>query len=257
MANLAVITGINGKHLQLLSKIYNWPQRVAAYDRFKMAQLAVERQRAAEMTELRHARAANDLLQKAMSYFDENPNDLNPKVALEMAELGMKYGRISVGLLGDKPGTNAQVSHQTNIAISNSTTSTNAEQAIVIGGASGGGQAGQSSGLGNQGDVSLVDKTLKTKMKQPSELLSVLGILQSAGALQAAVNPKDERLEDDDSGSIVDIYEADGLVVDPSGNVHAKGDWRPIVVASDEPEDPPAEGSILSFVQTQGGLGDG
>lgn len=199
LARLSEHCGVPGKLLNILARIYHWMMRVKCFDMQKEREIALKRQRRAEELEYKHSRAANELLEQAMKYIKEHPAQLNPKVAIQMVELGMKYGRISAGLLGDKPGTQSSVAHQTNIAISQSSTHNQADQMVIA-----------NMGSDNQGykdgrNISDVERRMADSMKDNSNLMSIINVLNRSGALSAAIKKTDndviEFVEDEEEGS--------------------------------------------------------
>lgn len=178
IGRLAERLNIPGRQLTMLSKIYHWAMRTRAFDNFKMREIALKKQRQAEELESKHAKYSNELLEQAITYLKQHPAQLNPKTALQMVEIGMKYGRISVGLAGDKPGSNASAVHQTNINVSQ--TNNSADQMLNMQQGAGGNDTAQ--GSKGSGHGSEVERQLANNMKDPSNLLSVLHVLNKSGA---------------------------------------------------------------------------
>jgi hypothetical protein len=211
IARLSELINVPGRLLNILSKIYHWAPRIKTYDMFKQRDISLRRARQAEELEGKHAKYSNDLLEQAIKYLKEHPGQLNPKTALQMVELGMKYGRISAGLLGDKPGAQGQGSavHQTNITLAQSTTHNQADQMVNI-------NAGDTQGQGTSGgNKSRVEQQLADNMKDNTTLASVLHVLNKSGAF-AAMKPREEKAQMTDSDGY-DIDDAEVIEVEVQG----------------------------------------
>lgn len=98
-------TNIAGRHLNALAKVYHWQLRCKAYDMNQKIIRERKRQYEIEQMESKHMRASSILLEQGLAYIEDHPEQLNPKVALQMVELAMKSGRLALGLNGDKPGS--------------------------------------------------------------------------------------------------------------------------------------------------------
>jgi hypothetical protein len=179
MASLAERLNINGKLVNILARIYHWSIRVKCYDLYKERELALRKRIVAEELEHKHSQYSNKLLEDALKWLDTHPASINAKTAMQMIEIGMKYGRISVGLLGDKPGAQSSAVHQTNISVSSSHTINEADQMIIANGG-----ANQSQGR-TQG--SAVERQMAANMQDPDNMMSILHVLNSSGALETAV----------------------------------------------------------------------
>jgi hypothetical protein len=208
MASLSETLNIPGRLISILARIYHWMTRVRCFDMYKEREIALRRRKVAEELENKHAKYSNDLLESAMKYLHDHPAALNPKTALQMVEIGMKYGRISVGLQGDKPGAQSAAVHQTNIAISQSNNLNEADQ-MVINNVGGGTQ-----GLKDKSQLSAVERKLADSMKEPSNLMSVLHVLTKSGAFEATVKNenKDKNADTDENG----FDDADVIDVTPN-----------------------------------------
>ncbi len=205
IARLAEQINASGKLLSILSKIYHWPVRVKAYDAQKSIEIQLKKQRVVEELENKHSKYSNDILEQAINYLNKNVSKIDPKIALQMIELGMKYGRISVGLLGDKPGTQAHMSqggvHQTNIAISQTNSHNEAGQMLNVNNV-----GGDNQGRGGQ-NGSAVERRLGSNMKDQSQLMSVLHVLNASGAFKAAALPETGIDKEDDEETKYDMYD--------------------------------------------------
>lgn len=178
IAKLADNMKVPGRLLTILSKIYHWTPRTKAFDIYKARQFELQKAKQREQLESKHAKTANELLEQALSYIQKHPNALNPKVALQMIELGMKYGRISVGLQGDKPGTANAPSYQTNIAIHQSNTINEADQMINV----------TDNSVKQGGKPSEIERKFSEKMQDNSTLVSILHVLNKSGAFTEAAS---------------------------------------------------------------------
>ena len=206
IAKLAELHNISGRILTTLSKIYHWSLRCKSFDFFKIREISLKKQHQAEELECKHSKYSNELLEQAIKYLKEHPSQLDPKVALQMVEIGMKYGRISVGLLGDKPGSSASAVHQTNINVSQ--TNNTADQMLNM-------QTGASGNDTNQGSKgsgcgSDVERQYANNLKEESNLVSILHVLNKSGAFKNAISPEDKdkqvgKDEGDDFSDVIDI----------------------------------------------------
>ena len=138
------------------------------------------------------------LCQKAFDYLNKNFANLNPKEALQALELGLKYSRISSGLLPDKPG-NAVAGNQTNLSIYNTTTHNNADQLLNV---------NANMGPTGQGVGSAVERQLHEDMKKEDNILSVLHVLQASGAMKSAIHT--DLKDNGDSEGLGIIIDAEG-----------------------------------------------
>ena len=91
------------KHLNALAKCYHWQLRVKAYDKYKEQQKQLIRNNEIEKLEERHSKSAKKLMQQAVDYLLLHPEQLSPKVALQMYELATKHERLALGLDPTKP----------------------------------------------------------------------------------------------------------------------------------------------------------
>lgn len=203
IAKLSENLNVSGKLLNILSKIYHWMIRVKAFDVYKEREIAGRKFRQAEELENIHAAYSNQILEEAVKYLSDNIKQLNPKVAVQMVELGMKYGRISAGLLGDKPGTQAGAAHQTNIAIQQSNTHNEADQMINVDTGS-----GVDANMSRNKSQSAVERQLSDDMKDPNTMVRILNVLNKSGAFAQAVST--DKTVDDNT-----IDEGDDIELDP------------------------------------------
>lgn len=104
ITKLANSSTIEGKILNTLSKAYHWQLRCKAYDAYRAMER--EKKRLFEMSKLesKHSEAAASLLERSLAYIEDHPEQLNPKVALQMFQIAVKTGRLALGLSPDKPG---------------------------------------------------------------------------------------------------------------------------------------------------------
>ena len=190
LAGLARQLCIPGAVLSYISKVYSWPSRCALYDAYM--EMTVQKRRTQEVQILQndHLNMANKLCQKAFEFLTKNAANLTPKDALQMLDLGIKYSRVSLGLLPDKPGSVAAGS-QTNLSIYANTTNNTADNILNV-------NAGGNTT--NPGEGSSVERQLQADIKQDSNLLSILHVLQASGAMKTAVH-----------ADLVDDGDLDGL----------------------------------------------
>lgn len=187
IAGLARELNIPAVTLTYISKIYHWSTRCKCYDSYM--EQAIQRRRAQEVAMLQsdHTKIAKKLCDKAFAYLDKNFDKLQPKEALQALELGIKYGRISAGLLGDKPGSTT--GSQTNFSFVQNTTN-NAEQLLQV----------------NTNSNNPVAKQLQEDIKQEDNLLAILHVLQASGAMKTAIH-SDLIANGEEGLDIVDIDE--------------------------------------------------
>lgn len=164
LAKLADNHGIASKFLHALSKVYHWQIRCKAYDIYQKMIRERKRQYAIEKLESRHSKAAELLLERGLAYVEEHPEQLTPKIALSMIEMGMKAGRLALGLSADKPGTGT--SGGTNININQNTGINTGAGSIEMN------QQNKAQSEGKNEDVNY--------------LQSILHILDSSGAFEQA-----------------------------------------------------------------------
>lgn len=102
LAKLSDSCGMSGVHLSYLSRIYHWQLRCIAFDHQKEVEKDCYRQQQIRDLENTHVEAAATLLQDAMDYFKKHPEQLNPKIAIQMVQTSVKVGRLALGLGGEK-----------------------------------------------------------------------------------------------------------------------------------------------------------
>jgi hypothetical protein len=208
IANVAIKLGVSGRLIQILSKIYLWAPRVQAYDAQKLKELNLQKEAEREHLESRHLEFSNKILEQAVAYLSKHDAALNPKIAVSMVELGMKYGRISAGLLGDKPGTQSAAIHtQTNISLSQSSTQ---ETEYMV-----------NTGTGNiqnqrQAAKSGTERQLADDLKDDGAMSNIIYVLQKSGALQQGVESFAKEIVDegDSTGDTDDSVGGSHLDVD-------------------------------------------
>lgn len=173
LAGLAKTHNISGALVANLAKIYHWSYRCQYFDYYMDREIARRKALEAQVLQSEHLKVANKLVEKALVYLDKNSAALKPKDALTMLELGLKFGRISLGMMGDRPGTQGSQT-QTSLAIYNNTTNNNADNIMQI-------------HTTAPSEKSQVESNLDAKMKENSTLLSVLNVLQQSGAMDVAL----------------------------------------------------------------------
>lgn len=159
LVKLAEKYQVPGKIFTALSKVYHWQLRCKLFDQYQAMVAARKRAYEVEKLENKHGSAAALLLEKGLAYLDAHPEQLNPKVALQMVEVGMKAGRLSLGLAGDK-------------ASSGSSTNINIQQTAATGGGS--------------VEVTQTTTTQTSTQADTEYLQSIVHILDKSGALDKA-----------------------------------------------------------------------
>lgn len=153
---------ILSKYVSALAKVYNWSLRCKVYDAIKSIEAERKRQYQIEKLSNRHSEVAAKMLEQGMEYLEAHPEQMNPKLALQMVETAMKAGRLALGLSGDKPGAEGAA---TNINIHQS-----------AGFATGGGEV-EMTQQGSQGGA---------KQADTDYLQSILHVLDTSGAFEQA-----------------------------------------------------------------------
>ena len=182
ISKLAEQFKLEGRVLNALAKVYHWQLRCRAYDAYKKTVRERKRQLEIQEMESKHTQASKTLLEAGLSYIEAHPEQLNPKVALQMIQVAMKAGRLSLGLNAEKPGTGDSAP---SIAIH------------------------QTTNTGTSGEVSVsseVNSGAKGDQVDTSYLQSIVHILDKSGALdQAKQNVIDaEYTEVDDHDAAVE-----------------------------------------------------
>lgn len=195
IARLAESTQMSGKQINALAKSYHWMSRAKAYDIFKQAEKAMLKQQAVESLESKHAAMSSELLEQAVGYLLQHPEQLSPKTAIDLAKLAIETGRLSVGLDPSKPngGANSRTANKTDINIINQ-------------------NAVSADGPITQGNISMsnVQKQAQENSQDVSNLQSILHVLNASGAFAEA------------SGQSVDDginRDAEGNKIDDDGNI--------------------------------------
>lgn len=198
LAGLSRQLQLPGATLSYLSKLYSWKARCAMYDSYMEAEMQKRRVQHEVLLRNDHLGVAQKLCNKAYDYLDKNFTKLSPREVLQALELGIKYSRISVGLLPDKPGATV-AGNQTNLSIYNTTTNNTADQMLNI-------NAGVTPT--GQGADSAVQRQLQQDMKEEDNLLSILHVLQASGAMASAIHTDLKESGDDRGlGIIIDVEE--------------------------------------------------
>lgn len=169
IAKLAEACGMPGKHLTALSKVYHWQMRAKAYDIAKDQELALKKEKEVEKMLDIHKTTAGKLLEISMGYIEDHPEQLSPKVALDMVQLAIKAGRISVGLQGDKPGTGSGIGNG-NGGITINNTMQQADQMLNT----------------NVPATQGMEQKIKDKAKDTTHLAGILNVLNQSGAFAVA-----------------------------------------------------------------------
>lgn len=175
VARVAAMHDMEPRHVNLLSKAYHWQLRVRAFDHNRAMTRKMMRLNAIEELDDRHGHFANKMLAMSMDYLEKHPEQLNPKVAIQLAELGFKKERLALGLQQDKPGAEIASQRGAQITIENHS------------------NVGSNNTQTNQ--VGIIEK-MDEKAKDVTHLESVLHVLEESGAFTAeAEAKKQEALE--------------------------------------------------------------
>ena len=188
IAKLAESSGMTGKCLNALAKIYHWAARVKAFDVYKEKQKMLTRQRDRELLENKHATISNQLLDQAVGYLLAHPEQLNPKVAIDLAKLSMESGRLALGLYPDKPGVYADQQGRGGAASINIVNQNNAS-----------GATGSIEQTGMDG-LSDVERKTRENTQDVTHIQSILHVLNTSGAFNEATSAleKEEDIIDAD-----------------------------------------------------------
>ena len=176
IAGLAKQLGVPGSILTYISKLYSWQDRCTLYDSYMESEMQKRKAQQEVMIRNEHLKMTQQLASKAWDKLTKQINNLGPKELIQVLELGIKYSRISAGMLPDKPG-DAVATRQTNLSIYNSTTNNTADQMMNI-------NAGNTSEKAG----SVVERQLAEDMKDENNLLSILHVLQASGAMKTAIH---------------------------------------------------------------------
>lgn len=206
MAGLARRLDLAPQLLSIISKIYNWSTRCGYYDIFFEHEILKRRQMEVQLLQRDHLSVSMQLLDTAVDWLTENVKHLQPKDALSMAELGLKYSRLSLGLAPDKPIIKDAdgKGHSTSLSVQIN----NAEQMVQMN------QASQQSN---------VERQLGEDLKDNDNLLSILHVLQESGAMATALReeitemPEEaDNFESDDDFIEVPDDSAGAAPIDPT-----------------------------------------
>lgn len=191
LAGLARKLGVPGATLTYISNLYSWKTRCKLYDEYMELEAQKRAAQRISLVQSDQMQIAKQLCDKAMTYLNTNFKNLAPKDVLSALELGLKISRINAGLLPDKPGTSSSSVRGPQLAIYNTSTTNNADQMMNIQNV-GGDSLGKSD----------VERQLQRDMKSNDTLLSVMHVLQTSGALSAA-------LAEADGVNMEPVFEAD------------------------------------------------
>lgn len=168
IAQLSADQGIAGAYLNHLSKMFHWQIRVKAYDQYQALVKDRKREIEIERMESRHTASAAVMLEQAMDYLAKHPEQLNPKVALQMVQTAVKVGRLSVGLGAESGGRNGRAGG-TVVNVNNT----------------------QNSVVGDNPQMVAIDTTRgSTSDFDTDQLQSILHVLDKSGAFEAMNNPE-------------------------------------------------------------------
>lgn len=174
--------------LNTLYKIYNWEARCICYDNFMQIQRAKRQAQEVQLLERDHLAVSQKLLKKAETYIDKKIEAFRPADVIDLLEIAFKFGRISLGLAGDKPGNGMNGSK---VSISNTINNNSAEQMLNI-----------QAPIGS--NESEVERTFNESMKCEDNLKSILHVLQQSGAMATVLPQLDEQAVVDVTSTPVD-----------------------------------------------------
>ena len=174
IAGLAKQLGVPGSILTYISKLYSWQDRCALYDSYMESEMQKRKAQQEVMIRNEHLKMTQQLASKAWDKLTRQINNLGPKELIQVLELGIKYSRISAGMLPDKPGDVVATSSEGFMLIALPNT---ADQMMNINAGSTPEKAG-----------SAVERQLAEDMKDENNLLSILHVLQASGAMKTAVH---------------------------------------------------------------------
>lgn len=193
IAKLSESSNMAGKHLNALARVYHWQVRVKAYDLYKSLERGLARQRDIELMENKHAKVSNQLLDQAVDYLLEHPEQMSPKVAIDLYKIAMSAGRLALGLNPDKPGSSSgSGGGGTHISITN--------------------QNANSEGNVSQTnmDLSAVEKKTLENSQNMDNVQSILHILNASGAFKTAAGQEAPEKQLDEDGNVIDAdYETE------------------------------------------------
>lgn len=197
IARLSEDVDMIGKQLSALSKTYHWSKRCLAYDIYKENERNLMKENAIESLENKHAAMSNKLLDQAVNYLLDHPEQMSPKTAIELTKLAMEAGRLSVGLDPSKPGRGNSSGGGSNPKINIYNQNANVGE-------------GGSSVQASISEISDVQKKTQENSQDVSHLQSILHVLNASGAFSTASG----QVEEDDRPR-----DASGNVVDAEGNI--------------------------------------
>lgn len=175
IARLMDVSQMPGRALNALSRVYHWQIRVKCYDKYKEQLRLAAKEREIEKLENKHAKISAALLDQAVAYLEHHPDELTPKTAIELLQLAMRAGRLSVGLSPDKPtggegGGNGNGARYPSINITNQQTNQTADTLQQI----------------DVNPLSAAQRQVGEDAKDFDKLQSVLQVLTHSGALNVS-----------------------------------------------------------------------
>lgn len=212
MAGLARHLNLSPRLLDVLNKMYNWKLRCAYYDKFFEMEIVRKKQMEVQMLQRDHLKFSTTLLDKAMSFFEMHSNQLTPKDAISLAELGFKISRLSLGMMPDKPAMSdgAQTQPLLAVQINQQTQNTSSVQ------------------VNQQNFSSEAERQMHENLKDNDNLLSILHVLQRSGAMDTAITAE---LAD----SAIDIEEDDLEILEPRAEQASQNMSVPVGLPFNEP----------------------
>lgn len=190
LAVLAKAVNLAPTVLHHLAQVYHWGLRASLYDTWMDAQQQIRRAVKKELMLDRHEKISQALITKAFNCLSKNAEKMSSKDALAMLELGLKYERISQGLLSDRPD--------------GSTTSKSTPLISVVN------QTNNTTGPLQVNNETNVQRALADDMRRPDTLTSILSVLQRSGALDTTLNRAARELRGENVDIVAEIVAEEG-----------------------------------------------
>lgn len=212
MAGLARRLNISPLLVSTIANIYSWSLRCAYYDKFFEMEIMRRKQMEVQLLQRDHLKFSVSMLDKAMDYLDKNMKAFTPRDAIALAELGFKFSRLSLGLSPDKLGSANDQAGQPLLAIQFNQNNQNKTL-----------QVNDQRSYGSE-----VERRLQDDLKDNTNLLSILTVLQKSGAMATALNDGLMPNESESMGLSQTIIKAD-----PSTKPVSSYTTSPIIIEPD------------------------
>lgn len=169
ISKLSSYLDIEPKALYALAKMYHWKLRVAAFDAFQEQELEMRRQQQIEEMENHHQQTAKRVFDKCVEFFEQHPEEMTAKSAIEGFKIAAQLHRLSLGLPADKPADDPNNPNNPNSR--NNSPTINIMQQI---------------GAGGHSSTDINGSPAHNKEEDLSRLRKIASILQNSGALDTA-----------------------------------------------------------------------